>query len=161
VALKARDKTPCLFRLLTDRYVASREDEFPTPRNFSASLLSDSNDLVCHFAKKRAGSKSFQASSANLALLQISNDNSCGTDGGGNSGAGCNRYARYSSRSTDMVGSTGTDNNRFHNRDNHNSCIDSPDNQLQRRLKLARQNVAQERKPIPLPSMRSRKVFSL
>src|SRR4030095_12609991 len=112
--------------------------------------------------KKRAGSKSFRASSASLALLQISSDNSCdGTDGGASTGAGGNRGARCSSRSTDRVGSTGTGNSCIRNQDSHNSCIDKPDNQPQCRLKLARQNAAQERKSIHPPSMQLTEVFSL
>ena len=56
--------------------------------------------------------------------------------------------AQNSSHSRDMVGSTHTDNIRIRN----------PDSQF--RLKFERRNAARERKPIHLPPMQLREVFS-
>jgi hypothetical protein len=104
-----------------------------------------------HIGKKRAGSESLPSQPNGLYVLRQLSTNSGNDDGGGgNSGARCtsNMMAQNSSHSTDMVGSIHTDNSRIRN----------PDSQF--RPKSERQNVAPEQKPIHLPPMQLREVFS-
>jgi len=93
-----------------------------------------------------------------MSSHQVSDGSSDDTDGGG-SGAHSSMMGPWNSRSIDRVCSIHTDNSRIRNPDSRKSCIDSPD-QPQFRLKPARQNAAQGRKPIHLPSMQLTEVFS-
>ena len=107
--------------------------------------------MVAIIGKKRAGSESLPSQLSGLYVLrQLSTDISNDDGGGGNSGVRSTNsmMAQNSSHSTDMVGSTHTDNSRIRNLDR------------QFRPKSERQNAARERKPIHLPSMQSREAFS-
>ena len=81
------------------------------------------------------------------------------SDGGGSSGARCSTCAHCNSRSTDKAGSTRTGNNRIHTKDSNDTR--SSDNRLLFPLKPARQNAAQVRKQIRMPSMQLTEPFSL
>jgi hypothetical protein len=92
-------------------------------------------------------------------LRQLITDDDGNDDGGGrNSDARrTNRMKAHSSHSTDTVGNSGTgsiDTGNIHIR---NSL---PDLRTQFRPKRQRQNAARERKPVPLPPMQLREVFS-
>lgn len=107
--------------------------------------------------KKELAQNRVRASSeASMSSHQLSDGSSDNTDGGG-SGAHSSMKGPWNSRSTDKVGSTRTGNSRIHT---DNSDTHSSDNQPQFRLKPARQNAAQGRKPIRLPSMQLTEVFS-
>jgi hypothetical protein len=93
-----------------------------------------------------------------MSSHQVSDGSSDDTDGGG-TGAHSSMMGPWNSRSTDKVGSICTGNS--HSRmDSCSSRTGRPDNQPQFPLKPARQNVAQGRKPIRLPSMQLTEVFS-
>jgi hypothetical protein len=96
---------------------------------------------------------------ASMFSDRLSNGSSDDSDGAGNSGARCSRDARCNSRSTDKVGSTGTGNSRIHTKDN--SDTHSSDNRTRFPLTPARQNAAQVRKQIRMPSMQLTGPFSL
>ncbi len=89
-----------------------------------------------------------------LSLRQLSSDDDNG--GAGNSGARRTRKAD-NSHSTDRVCSICTGNSHIR----CSSHTGKPDNQPRFRLKPARQNAAQGRKPIRLPSKQLRALFSL
>src|SRR6266498_857195 len=91
-----------------------------------------------------------------LSSHHLSDGSSDDTDGGG-SGAHSSMMGPWNSRSTDRVGSICTGNSHSHIR--CSSHTGKPDNQPQFRLKPARQNAAQGRKPIRLPSMQLTEVF--
>ncbi len=107
--------------------------------------------LVGVSAKKEPGPESLPSQLSGLYILrQLSTDSNDDDGGGGNSGVRWTNstMAQNSSHSTDMVGSIHTDNSRIRN----------PDSQF--RPKSERQNAARERKPIHLPPMQLREVFS-
>ena len=83
------------------------------------------------------------------------------TDSSGDDGVGSNSDARRtnkagSSHSKDTIGNSGTDNN-IHMGNIRNSL----GLQTQLKSKLERRNAARERKPVPLPPIQLREVFSL
>ena len=84
----------------------------------------------------------------------LSSDSCDDSDGAGNSGVG-----RCNSRSTDKAGSNRTGNNRIHTKDSNDTH--SSDNRRLFPLIPARQNAAQVRKPIRMPSMQLTEPFSL
>jgi hypothetical protein len=82
------------------------------------------------------------------------------SDGGGSSGvARCSRGARCNSHSTDEADSIHMDNNRIHTKDSNDTH--SSDNRPRFPLTPARQNAAQVRKQIRMPSMQLTEPFSL
>jgi hypothetical protein len=81
------------------------------------------------------------------------------SDGGGSSGAHCSTGARCNNRSIDKAGSIRMDNNRIHMKDSNDTH--SSDNRPRFPLIPARQNAAQVRKQIRMPSMQLTEVFSL
>ena len=88
----------------------------------------------------------------------ITDDDGSNDDGGGGNNdprRTCSMKAHSSSHSTDTVGNSGTGNIRMGNI--HNNL---PDLRTQFRPKRQRQNAARERKPVPLPPMQLREVFS-
>ena len=90
----------------------------------------------------------------------LSSDSSDDSDGAGNSGVGrCSRCARCNSRSPDKAGSIRMGNNRIHTKDSNDTH--SSDNRRLFPLIPARQNAAQVRKPIRMPSMQLTEPFSL
>src|SRR5204863_8071561 len=91
-------------------------------------------------------------------LRQLSTDGSNDDGGGGNIDARrTNRMTTQNSRSTDTVGS------RSHNKA-HSSHTDNTHNSSEIRPQFRptrqRQNAVRERKPVPLPPMQLREVFS-
>ena len=90
-------------------------------------------------------------------LRQLITDDDGNNDdgGGGNIGARRTNSKADSSRSTDTVGNSGT--GSIHMGNTHNSL---PDLRTQFRPKRQRQNAVRERKPVPLPPMQLREVFS-
>jgi hypothetical protein len=93
-----------------------------------------------------------------MSSHQVSDGSGDDTDGGG-SGVHSSMMGPWNIRSTDRVCSIYTGNS--HSRmDSCSSRTGSPDNQPQFRPKPARQNAAQGRKPIRLPSMQLTEVFS-
>jgi len=88
----------------------------------------------------------------------ITDDDGSNDDGGGGNNdprRTCSMKAHSSSHSTDTVGNSGTGNIRMGNI--HNNL---PDLRTQFRPKRQRQNAVRERKPVPLPPMQLREVFS-
>ena len=101
-------------------------------------------------AKKRAGSESLPSQPSGLYVLRQLSTNSGNDDGGGgNSGARRTNSKADNSHSTDTAGNS-------HRGSTHNN----PDSQPQLRPKPERQNAAREQKPIRLPPMQLREVFS-
>jgi len=93
-------------------------------------------------------------------LRQLITDDDGNDDGGGrNSDARRtnNMKAHSSSHSTDTVGNSGTGSIHMGNIHIHNSL---PDLRTLFRTKRQRQNAVRERKPVPLPPVQLREVFS-
>jgi len=125
----------------------------------SAGIVED------HWLKK-AGSESLPSQLSGLYILrQLSTENGSNDDGGGGKPDARSTGGPCNSHSLDMIGNIHMDNTRIRNQDSRNSHIGNPDSQIQFhppqfRLKLERQNAAQERKPIHLPPMQLREAFS-
>ena len=115
---------------------------------------------------KKAGSESLPSQPSGFCILrQLSTENGSNDDGGGGKPDARSTSGPCNSHSPDMIGSIHMDNTRIRNPDSRNSHIGNPDSQIQFqppqfRLKLERQNAARERKPIHLPPMQLREVFS-
>ena len=104
-----------------------------------------------------------RASSADFALLrQLSTDAGSNDDDGGGNKLDARRTSRmkapHSSHSTDTVDNTHTDNSHIRSRGSHSRT--QPGTQIRFRPTRQRQNAVRERKPIPLPPIQLREVFS-
>src|SRR5437870_574849 len=121
---------------------------------------------------KKTGLESLPSQLADFTFLrQFSTHNGSNDDGGGGNKPGAHQTSSTrdpcNSYRTDMIGSIHMDNSRIRSPDSRSrkSYIRNPDNQIQfqppqLRLKFERQNVARGRKPIHLPPMQLREVFS-
>src|SRR5262249_35225180 len=122
-------------------------------------------DSIC---KKELDRNRVRASSQNSILHQLSSDSSNDDGGGGGKlDSHCTHCSIDSTKghnhSIDMADSIRTGNSRIHTDSSYTRNLDNRTQFLRPRFRLTpeRQNAARERKPIRLPSMRLREVFSL